>query len=88
MVLFNVPHIRSGWLAGCYSVAGRKVLLSDTVTTRPPLPRGALWYLRCMYTWSMNESGIIISLDGEIVMDIGWEEIWAAEDSIVGEWNE
>ena len=36
----------------------------------------------------MNESGIIISLDGEIVMDIGWEEIWAAEDSIVGEWNE
>ena len=54
----------------------------------PPLPRGALWYLRCMYTWSMDECGITISLDGKIVMKIGWEEIWAAEDSIVGEWNE
>ena len=36
----------------------------------------------------MNEYGIIISLDGKIVMDIDWEEIWTAEDSIVGEWNE
>ena len=36
----------------------------------------------------MNEYGIIISLDGKNVMDISWEEIWAAEDSIVGEWNE
>jgi len=61
---------------------------SDTVTTRPPLPRGVLWYLGSMYTWNMNEYGIIISLDGKVVFDIDWEDIWTAEDSIMEDWNE
>jgi hypothetical protein len=61
---------------------------SDTVTTRPPLPRGVLWYLGCMYTWTLNEYGLKILLDGEEVLWIDTEQLWQAEDSIMEEWNE
>jgi hypothetical protein len=41
-----------------------------------------------MYTWTLNEYGLKILLDGEEVLWIDTEELYSAEDAIMDTWNE
>jgi hypothetical protein len=41
-----------------------------------------------MYHWELTGDGLNVWLDDKIVLHIPIQQIWAAEDKVLEEWNE